>query len=121
MITFLSSDLPVLVEKHLHDLLAEQRDEIERQKALRRTAEAAQAPPQVVAREATPEERLGLLLESLKPLCESPEEFSACCAEAESILLRDGFRSARDFVVRVHGEFREREKLAASLETGPAS
>jgi hypothetical protein len=59
-------------------------------------------------------------LESLKPLCGSIEEFATCSNEAEQILLNDGFRPARDYVVRLHDQFRERAKEAEEAEADAA-
>lgn len=55
----------------------------------------------------TPEERLHLLLESLKEYC-SNDELRAAEAEAFSVLQGQGFRQARETVVRLHDEFRTR-------------
>jgi hypothetical protein len=57
----------------------------------------------------TPEERLTLLLESLKEFC-TAEEFEVNRLEAFDTLARIGFRKARLFVVQTHDEFRARAK-----------
>jgi len=54
----------------------------------------------------TPQERLGLLLVSLKDLC-SEEEFQSHQHEAFEMLNQLGFRPAREFVVRLNDELRE--------------
>lgn len=66
----------------------------------------------------TPEERLALLLESLKEYC-SEEELNNCRSEVSVILQAMGFRPARDFVVRMHDEFRIRAKEAEQNEATP--
>jgi hypothetical protein len=63
----------------------------------------------------TPEERLELLLESLKPYC-AEEELSACREEALEILSRDGFRLARKFAVAMHDQFRLRARRMEEAE-----
>jgi len=73
--------------------------------------------------ERTPEERLGLLLESLKELC-AEEEYQQYRREAFEVLERLGFRPAREFVVQLHDDLREaarksEEDLAAPY--GPGS
>jgi hypothetical protein len=73
--------------------------------------------------ERTPEERLGLLLESLKELC-AEEEYQEHRLKAFEVLQRLGFRPAREFVVQLHDDLREaarksEEELAAPY--GPRS
>ena len=67
---------------------------------------------QTKAHQKTPEDKLALLLESLKPYC-SAEEFECHRTEAFVLLHRSGFRTARDFAVDVHDEMRERYKKSA--------
>ncbi len=57
----------------------------------------------------TPEERLNVLLESLKDYCGS-EEFEHCRAEALSIFMAAGFRDAREYVILMHDQFRTRAR-----------
>jgi hypothetical protein len=57
----------------------------------------------------TSEERLSLLLESLRPYCSS-EEFEEYRSHAFTILRQSGFRQARESVVGVHDEQRKRFK-----------
>jgi hypothetical protein len=64
---------------------------------------------QAQAGQKTPEDRLSLLLESLKPYCAS-EEFEEHRKEAFTLLKQSGFRQAREFVVNMHDELRERFK-----------
>ena len=52
-----------------------------------------------------PEERLTLLLESLKEYCD-PEQFQEYRTEAHRILEFSGFRAAREFVVQAHTELK---------------
>jgi len=66
---------------------------------------------QYAAGQKTPQERVALLLESLKPYC-TDEEFENCRTEALQYLEQLGFRQARDFVVRTHNEFRARVREA---------
>jgi len=117
ILTFLSTPLPVLMQNHLQDLLARQRAEVERQKVERRRAETTESTAPAAPKEATPEERLGLLLESIKPLCESPEEYSGSAREASRILASQGFRPARSYIVGRHNDLRERQKAAGNVET----
>ncbi len=58
-----------------------------------------------------PEERLALLLESLKDLC-SPEEFGTYQEQASMMLHKSGFRTAREFAVQTHTELKLRAKQA---------
>jgi hypothetical protein len=55
--------------------------------------------------EKTHDEKLAMLLESLKPYC-SLQEFANCRTEAFLCLRNSGFRQARDFVVRKHDELK---------------
>src|SRR5579859_1705316 len=71
----------------------------------------------VAAGQKTPEERLSLLLESLRPYCSSAE-FEEHRKEAFAVLQRSGFRPAREFVVCVHDEQREKFKKSAE-QTAP--
>ena len=68
----------------------------------------------------TPQERLNLLLVSLRDLC-SDEEFQSHQHEAFDMLNQLGFRPAREFVVRLHDELRETarkcEENAAAQES----
>src|SRR5260370_22190923 len=57
----------------------------------------------------TPEERLAALLESLKPSC-TQEELESCRQEALSILEKSAFRSARQYAVSMHDDFRLRAR-----------
>ncbi len=57
----------------------------------------------------THEEKLSLLLESLKPYC-SPEEFENHRNESIALLRQSGFREARNLVVSLHVELRARYK-----------
>ena len=59
----------------------------------------------------TPEERLSLLLESLKSYC-TGDDFEDCRSEAFQMLAQMGFREAREFVVNVHNDFRAKAKEA---------
>ncbi len=61
------------------------------------------------ASQRTPEERLNLLLESLREYCEDGE-FDHCRAEAFDLLSKAGFREARDHVVAMHDHFRARAR-----------
>ena len=63
----------------------------------------------------TPEERLALLLESLKPYC-TEEEFNDCRAEALAVLAQSGFKSARKLAVAMHDQFRLRAREMEELE-----
>jgi hypothetical protein len=67
-----------------------------------------------------PEDRLALLLESLKQYC-GPEGFQEYRTEAHRILEFSGFRAAREFVVQAHTELkricRDLEKRKAGSET----
>jgi hypothetical protein len=64
----------------------------------------------------TPEHRLHLLLESLKDYCDEVE-FVRHAADASDLLAREGFRAARDFVVRLHAEMRKAAKTPPDLLT----
>jgi len=64
---------------------------------------------QALAGQKTHEEKLALLLESLKLYC-SQEEFDGYHNEAFTLLRESGFRQARDFSVRAHDELRQRFK-----------
>lgn len=57
-----------------------------------------------------PEERISMLLESLKEFC-GDDEFDGYRLEAFEILRALGFREARTFVVRIHNEMRSCAKL----------
>ncbi len=57
----------------------------------------------------THEEKLSLLLESLKPYC-SPEEFENHRNKSIALLRQSGFREARNLVVSLHVELRARHK-----------
>jgi hypothetical protein len=59
---------------------------------------------------AGPEQRILMLLESLKEFC-GDEEFDGNRIEAFEILRALGFREARIFVVRMHNEMRSCAKL----------
>ena len=72
---------------------------------------------QAQAGQKTPEDRLSLLLESLKPYCAS-EEFEDCREEAFALLQQSGFRQAREFVVKMHDELRDRFKKSTE-DTSP--
>jgi len=61
------------------------------------------------ASQKTYEERLALLLESLKPYC-PVEEFEQYRNQAFTHLDNSGFRQARDFVVRMHDELKLKSK-----------
>jgi hypothetical protein len=61
-------------------------------------------------RHAGPEQRILMLLESLKEFC-GDEEFDGYRIEAFEILRALGFREARAFVVRMHHELRSCAKL----------
>ena len=61
-------------------------------------------------RHAGPEQRISMLLESLKEFC-SDEEVAGYRMEAFEILRALGFREARTFVVRMHRELRSCAKL----------
>jgi hypothetical protein len=58
--------------------------------------------------------RLYRLLESLKDYCDE-SEFARHAADASDLLARDGFRAAREFVVRLHTEMRKAAKTPADL------
>jgi len=64
----------------------------------------------------TPQERLGLLLVSLKGLC-SEEEFQSHQHQAFEMLNQLGFRPAREFVVRLHDELREMARKCEETAT----
>jgi hypothetical protein len=66
----------------------------------------------ITAGQKTPEERLALLLESLRPYCSS-EEFGDHRDKAFAVLQLSGFRQAREFAVGIHDELREKLKKAA--------
>ena len=76
--------------------------------------------------EKTPEERLGLLLESLKEYCVS-SDFDSYRTSAFGLFRRRGFRNARDFVVGAHSELRrrarqaERNKMAQQNSAAPST
>ncbi len=57
----------------------------------------------------TSDERLGLLLESLKPYC-TEEGFADYRSRAFDLLKESGFRLARDFVVKAHDHARARAR-----------
>jgi hypothetical protein len=57
----------------------------------------------------TPEERLHMLLESLKEYCHE-SEFEQCEREILDVLHREGFRQAREAVINHHDQFRSRFK-----------
>lgn len=57
----------------------------------------------------SPEERLHLLLESLKEYC-TKEEFEKCQNEVFQVFERFGFRRARETVIVLHDGFRSRTK-----------
>lgn len=57
----------------------------------------------------TPEERLLLLLEGLKPYC-TPQEFEDQQRMTLELMAKLGYREARDFVTNAHGAFRARAK-----------
>jgi hypothetical protein len=63
------------------------------------------------------DERLTLLLESLKPYC-TPEEFESYFNEAFVQFGSSGFRPARDFVVRTHDELKLRARQSEQDESG---
>ena len=63
----------------------------------------------------TPEERLALLLESLKQYC-TDEEFAACRAEAQSVLAKSGFKPARKLAVAMYDRFKLRAREMEELE-----
>ena len=62
----------------------------------------------------TPQERLSLLLVSLRDLC-SDEEFQSHQHEAFEILGQLGFRPAREFVVQLHDGLRELARKRAEI------
>jgi hypothetical protein len=64
---------------------------------------------QTQAGQKTQDERLSLLLESLKPLC-TLEEFEGYREQAFTQLQESGFRQAREFAVKTHEQLRERLK-----------
>lgn len=55
----------------------------------------------------SPEEKLTVLLDSLKQYC-SDEELDGLCAQAFQVLAASGFRDARAFVVNTHDQSRAR-------------
>jgi len=72
---------------------------------------------QTQAGQKTQDERLSLLLESLKPLC-TLEEFEGYREEAFTQLQGSGFRQAREFAVKTHEQLRERLKKSTE-QTSP--
>ena len=68
------------------------------------------------AEHTTHDERLGLLLESLKPYC-TQEELESYFKEAFAQFASSGFRQARDFVVRMHDELKLRARLSEQNES----
>jgi hypothetical protein len=54
----------------------------------------------------TPEERVALLLESLREYC-AEEEFQQYAFQAEETLKLSGFRQAREFIVQAHDELKQ--------------
>lgn len=64
----------------------------------------------------TRDERLTLLLESLKPYC-TQEEFESYFNEAFVQFGNSGFRPARDFVVRMHDELKLRARQSEQDES----
>ncbi|MCI0352621.1 MAG: hypothetical protein L0Z53_24640, partial [Acidobacteriales bacterium] len=70
--------------------------------------------------EKTPDEKLNLLLESLKAYC-SNEEYLECRDQSFVTLREEGFRAARQQVVEMHKQFRLRaqELDRAQQDSGP--
>src|SRR6266571_8619934 len=73
------------------------------------------AEAQKAAGHRTPEEKLMLLLESLKPFC-MEEELSACRIEATKILAELGFRTARNYAISMHDQFKMRMRQIETPE-----
>jgi hypothetical protein len=73
------------------------------------------AEAQKAAGHRTPEEKLMLLLESLKPFC-TEEELSACRIEATKILAELGFRTARNYAISMHDQFKMRMRQIETPE-----
>jgi len=105
------------LQGRLRGLLEIANNDTERQKiaqAIERAdlAESRQVVQDIEAQltQATPEERILSLVESVKQFS-TPEELTSLRAEAIGILQQSGFRTARSFVVHAHEEFRDRARL----------
>lgn len=112
------------VQQRLEALLAASTDEAQRLLILRVLASedseeihALLDQIEPVERLKTPEERLHLLLESLKEYC-TEEELEQCQRDAFEVLLSGGFRQARTLVVSLHDQFRARTKALEDNELG---
>jgi hypothetical protein len=77
-----------------------------------------QLQPQAAQR--APEERLQLLLESIKEYC-TEDQFQNCRNDALDVFHRSGFREARDLIVKRHVEFRARAKALSEEEENKQS
>jgi hypothetical protein len=82
-----------------------QRQEIVQSRQLDDHEQMARLLHDLESRPKTPEERLASLLEPTKEFC-SADDFLRHHAEALEVLRALGFRSAREFVVRLHEELR---------------
>ncbi len=70
--------------------------------------------------QATPADKLSLLVESVRPYC-TEEEFLAGRAEAFAILTKSGFRAARKFTTTMHDQLKMRARELAELESSEQS
>lgn len=68
----------------------------------------------------TPADKLNMLLESARSYS-SEEEFRACREEAFAILAKSGFRSARNFAITMHDEFKIRAREMEESEKSDQS
>jgi hypothetical protein len=68
----------------------------------------------------TPEDRLALLLESLKEYCD-PQRFQEHRTEAQRILESNGFRAAREFVVQAHTDLKRTYRDLEERKAGNAT
>jgi hypothetical protein len=98
--SFLTNESPGPLSLRIRDAL--DNDDLDQMQSL-----LHELQPQAV--EKTPEERLHLMLESLKEYC-SDAELEDCQQQASAVLQHEGFRQARETVVRLHDQFRLRSK-----------
>jgi hypothetical protein len=115
---YLFSSLPALADEHRRNWFLQQREMLQRQRAANlaeRSKDAGKPSIRLVLREPTLDERIGVLLQSLRDFC-SPEEFSSFSAEAIVVLRERGFRPAREYAVRMHDQLRERARSALNEE-----
>jgi len=113
----LRSALPNLTDEQLrervHECLKDESQDLEQVKSL--WTEVQERTGQ-----ATPADKLSLLVESVRPYC-TEEEFLAGRAEAFAILTKSGFRAARKFTTTMHDQLKMRARELAELESSEQS